>query len=196
MSTLNEDLKQLGLMFSCIEIEARKERGVDTVFIGKTGLSGALRGGLDPVFQVMTVHDLDSVLLKDEVCLEVRRVHAKSLCFEVEQGWPGSGSVTRMVTWKPSHRVSTTSHRHPLDFRHLSPRFCSAFNVGAPYVAGAMAGGIASTELVRCLSRVGILSFFGSGGLPLAVVDTALSELSQENGVWAVIFAQSNGAGC
>ena len=60
MTTLNEDLKQLGLRFSCIEVEARKERDVKTVFIGDTGLSAALKGGLDPVFHVMTVHDLDS----------------------------------------------------------------------------------------------------------------------------------------
>ena len=47
-----------------------------------------------------------------------------------------------------------------------------------------MAGGIASTALVRSLSRVGVMSFFGSGGLSLDVVESALIELSQETGVW------------
>ena len=184
MSALRDDLKQLGLRLSCVEVEARKDREVVTVFIGDTGLSEALQSGLDSIFEVIASHDLDSVLLKDKVWLEVRKVPFMDLCFEVEQGWPGSGTVTRRVTWKPSHRVSKTTHRLKMDFRHLSPDFCAQFNVVAPYVAGAMAGGIASAELVQSLSKVGILSFFGSGGLSVDAVEVALSKLAKENGVW------------
>ena len=62
----------------------------------------------------------------------------------------------------------------PVDYRTLSPDFCKHFNVGAPYVAGAMAGGIASVQMVQSLSKVGVLSFFGSGGLSLQAVENAL----------------------
>lgn len=184
MSTLKEDLKQLGVRLSCTEVEVRSGDEVLTVFIGETGLSRSLVGGLDPIFLVMIAHDLDLVLLKDDVWLEVRRVPLSPRCFEVQQGWPGSGSVTRTVTWNPSHRVPTAHQHNELNFRQLSPGFCDFFKVGAPYVAGAMAGGIASTQLVQSLSRVGVLSFFGSGGLSLDAVETALAELSSEIGQW------------
>ena len=45
------------------------------------------------------------------------------------------------------------------------------------YVAGAMANGIASVELVEAMSRAGMLGFFGSAGLPLAEVERAVDRL-------------------
>lgn len=50
------------------------------------------------------------------------------------------------------------------------PSFCSTHRVRAPYIAGAMAGGIASAALVVAMSKAGMLGFFGAGGLPLEVV--------------------------
>ena len=186
MSTLTDDLKQLGLRLACAEIEARKGHDVECVFIGQKGLSNALIGGMEPIFQFLLSHDIDVVLVKDDVWLEVRKLSSKKFQFEIQQGWPGSGSVTRTVTWRPSHRVSMRRvlGQRILDYRSLAPGFCKRFGVGAPYVAGAMAGGIASVKLVRSLSRVGILSFFGSGGLPLQTVANALADLSVETGVW------------
>ena len=186
MSTLTDDLKRLGLRLACAEIEARKGHDVEYVFIGQNGLSNALLDGMDPIFEFLFSHDIDVVLVKDDVWIEVRKISSKEFCFEIQQGWPGSGSVTRKVMWNPSHRVSVRRllDQRMLDYRSLSTGFCNHFDVGAPYVAGAMAGGIASVRLVQSLSRVGILSFFGSGGLPLQTVENALTELSVETGVW------------
>ena len=184
MSMLRDDLIQLGLSLDALSVEARKDREVVSVFTGQSGLSEALKGGLDSIFEVITEHDLDSVLLQDDVWIEVRRIPSEKLSFEIQQGWPRKGSVTRTMTWKPSQRVPMSTSRRKMSFRYLSPDFCDHFHVGAPYVAGAMAGGIASTQLVQSLSRVGILSFFGSGGLSVDAVDVALAELSTESGVW------------
>jgi PfaD family protein len=52
-----------------------------------------------------------------------------------------------------------------------------AHGVRFPYVAGAMANGIATTELVIAMSRAGMLSFFGAAGLSLARVERAVDEL-------------------
>jgi PfaD family protein len=47
------------------------------------------------------------------------------------------------------------------------------------YVAGAMANGIGSAEVVEALSRAGMLAFFGSAGLTLDRVETAVAGLTR-----------------
>jgi trans-AT polyketide synthase, acyltransferase and oxidoreductase domains len=47
------------------------------------------------------------------------------------------------------------------------------------YVAGAMAGGIASVELVVAMAKAGYMGFFGAGGLPISKVEEALVETKQ-----------------
>jgi len=51
-----------------------------------------------------------------------------------------------------------------------------------PYVAGAMANGIASTELVEGMARAGMLAFFGAAGLAPARVEDAIDRLSTRLG--------------
>lgn len=48
--------------------------------------------------------------------------------------------------------------------------------------AGAMAGGIASVDLVAAMARAGMLGFFGAGGLPLSQVEGAVLELQRRLG--------------
>jgi trans-AT polyketide synthase/acyltransferase/oxidoreductase domain-containing protein len=50
--------------------------------------------------------------------------------------------------------------------------FREIHGVKANYVAGAMAGGIASAEMVIAMGTVGYLAFYGSGGLPMSQVVT------------------------
>jgi len=57
------------------------------------------------------------------------------------------------------------------------PEFTQAHGVRFPYVSGAMARGIASTDLVIAMGRAGMLGFFGSAGLPLARIEAALEEM-------------------
>ncbi len=49
-----------------------------------------------------------------------------------------------------------------------------------PYVAGAMANGIATTRLVIEMARVGGIGMFGAAGLSLARVEAAIDELARE----------------
>lgn len=46
-----------------------------------------------------------------------------------------------------------------------------------PYVAGAMANGIASVELVQAMGRAGMLGVFGAAGLALDVIEKAIDHL-------------------
>jgi len=58
------------------------------------------------------------------------------------------------------------------------PTFAADHGLRFNYVAGAMAGGIASVELVQAMARGGMLGFFGAAGLPFAEIDTAIERLS------------------
>jgi trans-AT polyketide synthase, acyltransferase and oxidoreductase domains len=57
------------------------------------------------------------------------------------------------------------------------PSFRACYGVKYAYAAGAMAGGIASEELVIALGKAGILSSFGSGGLSPERVETAIQRI-------------------
>jgi PfaD family protein len=50
------------------------------------------------------------------------------------------------------------------------------------YVAGAMANGIGSAEVVEAMSRAGMLAFFGAAGLPLERVEAAVDRLARTLG--------------
>lgn len=61
--------------------------------------------------------------------------------------------------------------------------FLEVHNVRFPYVAGAMANGIATTDLVIEMARCGALGFFGSAGLSPERVIQALDTLERELGI-------------
>ena len=56
-------------------------------------------------------------------------------------------------------------------------QFMQRHNLAYPYVAGAMANGIASTALVRIMAENGMIGFFGAGGLSLPQIEAAITEL-------------------
>ena len=55
--------------------------------------------------------------------------------------------------------------------------FQEVHGVRFPYIAGAMYHGIASTAMVIEMARAGMIGFYGSAGLPLAVVEKAVTEI-------------------
>ncbi|MFP6597623.1 MAG: PfaD family polyunsaturated fatty acid/polyketide biosynthesis protein [Candidatus Hydrogenedentota bacterium] len=57
------------------------------------------------------------------------------------------------------------------------PTFCADHGIRYPYVAGAMANGIASVEFVEALSRAGMLGFFGAAGLAVSRVEESVDRL-------------------
>lgn len=66
----------------------------------------------------------------------------------------------------------------PLPVERLGdPDFRHALGLRANYVAGAMANGIASVELVEAMRQAGFLGIFGAAGLPLERIEDAISRL-------------------
>lgn len=60
--------------------------------------------------------------------------------------------------------------------------FGEAHGTRFPYIAGAMANGIASTAIVIAMARAGMIGFFGSAGLSLGRVTAAIDTLQAELG--------------
>lgn len=61
-----------------------------------------------------------------------------------------------------------------------SAQFLRAHNARFPYVAGAMANGIASVELVQAMVRRGFVGIYGAAGQDLETVSTAIDRLQAE----------------
>jgi PfaD family protein len=51
-----------------------------------------------------------------------------------------------------------------------------------PYIAGAMANGIGSVEIVEAMARAGMLGFYGAAGLPVERVESAIGRLQDALG--------------
>jgi PfaD family protein len=81
---------------------------------------------------------------------------------------PGSGEVGQVVFVPPCRPEDLGDHSFRADHRL---RF--------PYVAGAMANGIGSVELVEAMGRAGMLGFFGAAGLSPERIDAAIGRLSR-----------------
>lgn len=60
--------------------------------------------------------------------------------------------------------------------------FTELHGVRFPYVAGAMANGIASTELVSAMAEAGFLSFFGAAGLDPERIEAAIDTIESRVG--------------
>ena len=76
----------------------------------------------------------------------------------------------------------------PLRLQQLGdPSFLAAYGVKYAYMTGAMAGGIASEEMVIALGKEKILSSFGAGGLLPERLETAINTIQQAlpNGPYA-----------
>jgi len=58
------------------------------------------------------------------------------------------------------------------------PSFCADHGMLYPYVAGSMANGISSCDMVEAMGQNGMLGFFGSAGLPIESVESAIDRIS------------------
>ncbi len=79
------------------------------------------------------------------------------------------------------------------------PTFRADHGLRYAYVAGAMANGIGSVEIVSAMSRAGMLGFFGAAGLSVARIEGAIERLQSLNppgaagGLWGVNLIHSPG---
>jgi trans-AT polyketide synthase, acyltransferase and oxidoreductase domains len=94
-----------------------------------------------------------------------------------EQG----GVVTLQASAPPGVNGTVSSgYAPPYRLESLGdPGFCKTHGLRFAYVAGAMANGIGSAEIVEAMGQAGMLGFFGSAGLPLNRVEAAIDRLQR-----------------
>ncbi len=59
------------------------------------------------------------------------------------------------------------------------PSFCADHRIRYPYLAGSMANGISSVEMVAAMGQAGLAGFFGAAGLTVAEVSAAIDRISR-----------------
>jgi len=78
---------------------------------------------------------------------------------------------------------AVVGHAAPLRLGSLGdPEFRATHGLKLACVAGAMANGISSVELVEAMSHAGMLGIFGAAGLPLRTVEAAIDRLTSSLG--------------
>jgi trans-AT polyketide synthase, acyltransferase and oxidoreductase domains len=96
---------------------------------------------------------------------------------------PGGGTLGLAFGGKLSSTGSESSYKllgslPPLYPEWLGdPVFCETHGLRFPYLAGAMATGIASTKVVIEMARGGMMGFFGSAGLSPQRTEAAINEI-------------------
>lgn len=97
-------------------------------------------------------------------------------CFALTPGSLSEGGVQPF----DDPRTRYAGFLPPLPMQHLGdPGFRADHRLRYAYVAGAMANGIASVELVEALGRAGMLGFFGAAGLDLTRIEQAIERLQR-----------------
>ncbi len=147
------------------------------------GLASAFdRHGRERLATVLADAAVQSVVLADgDLSVEAVRDGAGA---RLRVSWGGDVVVDEaLLLHSGASGVSAALAPHQLG----SAAFREAHGLRWAYVAGAMAGGIASADLVIAMARDGLLGFFGAGGLPVPAVEEALKRVSSEvgdDGAW------------
>lgn len=94
---------------------------------------------------------------------------------------PQSPSARNRITTPSNPPSSNPTSLSAIEGRTLgSSSFRSAYGLRYAYVAGSMYKGIASKELVVRMGKAGMLSFLGTGGLRLEVIEHAIRYIQSE----------------
>jgi trans-AT polyketide synthase, acyltransferase and oxidoreductase domains len=92
----------------------------------------------------------------------------------------GQLGVTNEGDLNAAGRTDVAIALPPLPLHQLGdPTFCSFHGVKYAYATGAMAGGIASADLVIAIGKAGMLGSFGAGGLSPERIEAAIHRIQQ-----------------
>ncbi len=125
---------------------------------------------------------LDSVAF-DPVGIKTKLLNLTQPCYAVKVGdkigIANEGNISYASNGN-TEQVKLLMSMLPISLEQLGARsFLTFHGVKYAYAAGAMAGGIASEELVITLGKANILSSFGSGGLSLNRIERTIEQIQQ-----------------
>ncbi len=109
-------------------------------------------------------------------------IHLLNLDGEIAIGRGGTLTIGKKI---PSHPEGfpLLAYVPPLPPENLGdPQFKKSYDLRYAYVAGAMANGITSVEMVEKVGRAGMVGFFGAAGLSLNQIEAAIDRLQESLG--------------
>jgi trans-AT polyketide synthase, acyltransferase and oxidoreductase domains len=117
-------------------------------------------------------------LVFEEAEIKDRLLNLAAPCYVVKQ--QEKIGLTDENGWHANPDLELLMAVPPLSIKQLGDRnFLNFYGVKYAYMTGAMAGGIASAELVIALGKQGILASFGAGGLSLKRIESAINRIQK-----------------
>lgn len=119
-------------------------------------------------------HEVRSAILR-----VTRPVNLLNLDDQLAIGPGGTITIGKKITPKPGV-YPLYAYAPPLPPENLGdPQFKKTYNLRFAYIAGAMANGITSVEMVEKAGRAGMVGFFGAAGLSLDQIEAAIHRLQK-----------------
>lgn len=119
-----------------------------------------------------------SQLAVEEAAIKNSLLDLEKPCYVIKQ--QEKIGLTNQDWWHNQPDLELLMAAPPLSIEQLGDRnFLNFYGVKYAYMTGAMAGAIASEELVIALGKQGILASFGSGGLSLQRIEAAINRIQQ-----------------
>ncbi|MBW2644012.1 MAG: PfaD family polyunsaturated fatty acid/polyketide biosynthesis protein [Deltaproteobacteria bacterium] len=119
-------------------------------------------------------HEVRSAILR-----VTRPVNLLNLDGQLAIGPGGTITIGKKITPKPGV-YPLYAYAPPLPPENLGdPQFKKTYNLRFAYIAGAMANGITSVEMVEKAGRAGMVGFFGAAGLSLDQIEAAIHRLQK-----------------
>ena len=121
---------------------------------------------------------LDSVVWQEEKIHALLQQIDRPVHIVRQQGRIGVSQSEPVIANNAAHTADWLLTAPAIALDHLgNPTFCEAHSAQYAYMAGAMAGGIASEEMIIALGKANMLGSFGSGGLPLERIEGAIATI-------------------
>jgi len=122
----------------------------------------------------------------DEIKKALMRISHPIYLMEMD-GEPAASTTGSAILGENSKTESTPypirAYAPALPLENLGDKaFKARHQLQYPYIAGAMANGITSVEMVSTMAENGMIGFFGAGGLSVARVESSLVELKKRLG--------------
>ena len=126
-----------------------------------------------------TEPELGNHAVRSEILRVTRPVNLLNLDGQLAIGQGGAVTIGKKIPPQPEV-FPLYAYVPPLPPENLGdPKFKKTYHLRYAYIAGAMANGITSVEMVENAGRAGMVGFFGAAGLALNEIEAAIDRLQE-----------------
>ncbi len=129
--------------------------------------------------QIKELNKIGTALRQISKPVYIVDINGKICCSTEGSAMIGADGTTPPMEFTNGHSLYAYVPALPLE-NLGNYEFKKRHNLKYPYIAGAMANGIASVEMVKAMAKNGMMGFFGAGGLGLDDVESAIIRLKTD----------------